>query len=224
MFNSALETINRLLTTIALLMVIAYGWQHAFSPRAKNVQMIQEAGYNIDSSSLTDAIMYGDENIVKALLNFDLDPSRPDIDGYTPLILAVESEQSEVINLLISKGADINGIDPEGGYPIWYAVDSGNLKLIKQLVGHGASLNELDDLKQTILMYASSEGKRELIELGIQAGVSPMSQDLEGDTMLHYAAYGEMYETYEWIADQFPQLIGVKNTDGFTALDIVSLN
>ncbi|MCK6263388.1 ankyrin repeat domain-containing protein [Vibrio sp. ZSDE26] len=222
MLNSALETINKLLITIALLMFITYGWQHAFSPRAKNLQMIQEAGYSVDRNSLTDAIAYGDEHIIEALLTFNIDISRPDVDGYLPLPLAIEMEHSKTIELLIAKGANINSVDPDGGYPMWYAADTGNKKIIEQLLSHGASLNKLDEINQTILMFAAAEGEKELFNYGIKVGVSPLSQDDEGDTMLHYAAYAEMYEMYQWIAKKFPELTTVKNVDGMTAEDIVN--
>ncbi|PMK00355.1 ankyrin repeat domain-containing protein [Vibrio sp. 10N.261.55.A7] len=222
MVNKALEAINRILLMIALIMAIAYGWQHVFSPRAKSVQMIQEAGYFVDRASLVEAILYGDERVVKALLNFNIDPSKPDSDGYTPLMVAIETEQLNVVDMLVAKGADLHFADLEGGYPMWYAVDGGNKQIIEQLVKHGASLNRLDEINQTILMFAASAGEMDLIPYGIEAGVSPLEQDSEGDTMLHYAAYGDNYDMYELIAEEYPQLVKIKNDRGMTALDILN--
>ncbi|WP_295893768.1 ankyrin repeat domain-containing protein [uncultured Vibrio sp.] len=222
MINKTLETINRVLLTIVLIMAITYGWQHVFSPRAQAVQTIQEAGYFIDRASLDEAILYGDERIAKALLNFDIDISKPNSDGYTPLMVAVEMQQPAVIDLLVAKGADLHVADFEGAYVMWYAVDGGNKKLIEQLISHGASLNKLDELQQTVLMYAASFDIDELIAYGIEAGVSPLTKDSEGDTMLHYAAYSANYEMYEWIVDEYPQLLDVKNGQGQTALDLLN--
>ena len=57
-----------------------------------------------------------------------------DVEGNTPLCLAVESGSLESVQLLLSCGSDVNHCNNLRSFPIHNACISGNLELVKLLV------------------------------------------------------------------------------------------
>ncbi len=59
------------------------------------------------------------------------------IEGVTSLILAVKNAHTDVVNLLLSKGADVNAKDANGKMVLDYAIESCNKDIIKLLKQFG---------------------------------------------------------------------------------------
>ena len=58
----------------------------------------------------------------------------PDIDGNTPLSLAVESGNVDSVHLLLDLKADVNQANDNRSYPLHLACTSGNLEIVKLLL------------------------------------------------------------------------------------------
>jgi hypothetical protein len=82
------------------------------------------------------------KRIVKMFIDKGADVNiREPVSGQTPLHLAVQYRQFEIMELLIAGGADVNARET-GGYgdatPLYYALESGNKDFEKYLRAHGA--------------------------------------------------------------------------------------
>ncbi|RDH84503.1 MAG: hypothetical protein DIZ80_03215 [endosymbiont of Galathealinum brachiosum] len=91
---------------------------------------------------LVDAVINGDIKQVKALLESGSKPDVFNVDGITPLHMAVYNENSEIVKDLLKKGANPNLIgkgEIEGLSPLMLAVDVKSEEIISNLLGFGAN-------------------------------------------------------------------------------------
>lgn len=80
--------------------------------------------------------------------------------GATPLITAVNSNQPEIVKLLLSKNADPNQQEQAGlqGTPLMYAASRNDITIPKLLVQAGAEINKLDINKDPAMNWATYYG------------------------------------------------------------------
>ena len=97
-------------------------------------------------------------------------------NGQTPLHFAVAMERTEIVRLLIAKGADINNQDASSGStPLMLAVMSGNKSIVELFLSKGAEVNlkslkgetSLDWAMQAVEEFDSTEAKsgREIVDV-----------------------------------------------------------
>lgn len=90
------------------------------------------------------------------------DADAVDADGLTPLIHAVDAEQTGSVSELLLCGADVNRADPQGSTALHYAALLGNAALAEQLVAAGADPRILDEDGSSPADTAGSEGHADL--------------------------------------------------------------
>lgn len=89
--------------------------------------------------------------------------------SYTPLIVAVDKRNEEIVQLLIEAGADIN-IKLTSGSALFYAVSRGDVKITKILLANGASLKKTK-WNNFPLIIAAVEGRSyEIVKLLLEQG------------------------------------------------------
>lgn len=132
-----------------------------------------------NQNQFIDAIVNGDLNRTKELIELGANPNERDWRGWTPLLCAVENEHLEIIKLLLVKGAEINVSSDMGYSPLHMAVDiaidetiqsggkqgdepTGN---ILYLINAGADLNAKDRDGQTPLDWAKKYNSKKIIRL-----------------------------------------------------------
>lgn len=69
--------------------------------------------------------------------------------GYTPLHEATSSRNSQLVELLINKGADVNGKSNGDYTPLHIAASIGDIKCIEVLLRYNASVTLLDEFGKT---------------------------------------------------------------------------
>jgi len=74
--------------------------------------------------------------------------------GDTAIYRAVERDEFDFLEFLLSVGVDINAQDDFGVTPLMKAAGNGSVNSVKMLVAKGADLNLRDDEGRTALMYA----------------------------------------------------------------------
>jgi ankyrin repeat protein len=119
------------------------------------------------------AASLGDVEIVKKLL--DKDPKFIDQIGelnLTPLMHACKTDQKEVVDLLIKRGADVNKACDEWGYmPQTPLSVTDDIEIAKMLLKAGADVNAADpDFNMSPLYHAMSSDNDELAKLLIAHG------------------------------------------------------
>ncbi len=137
--------------------------------------------------------------------------------GRTPLLLASAGNAStDVVSLLIDKGANVNGADTTGVTPLIAAAGTGNTPVAKLLLERGADPNAVakDAGVATALMGAATNSDEELTRLLLarKPDVSAVSESGQGRvkngevtfghvTALHLAAAGHSPEVVKMLLD-----------------------
>lgn len=89
------------------------------------------------------------------ILNFQ------DVFGNSLLHIAVQSENEECVELLLSKNVDINLQNKDGCTPIIDAVSRNNAKIMVKLLKNGANLNLKSNKENDVLIEAWSNKKND---------------------------------------------------------------
>src|SRR5215472_11857733 len=113
-------------------------------------------------SEVADAAREGNKALVRTLLQQKADVNAPQVDGATALHWAVERNDLELTDLLISVGAHVSAANKAGATPLLLATINGNAVIIQRLITAGADPNApLSKSGDTALMMASRTGKVE---------------------------------------------------------------
>lgn len=111
-------------------------------------------------------------------------------DAKTQLEQAVHlAAQTQVLKLLIARGADANAAPPNGTTPLMIAVQNGNLESAVFLLDHGADVNAYTDMGDTALSDAVLRGHPEVVRLVLGHGADINSHDVDGETPLMRTLY-----------------------------------
>jgi ankyrin repeat protein len=119
------------------------------------------------NEQLIEAIQKNEKDKAELLLKAGCDPNYIKIGSpymeVTPLILAVQTQNISMVNLLIDNKANINWKDNLKSSAIIYSVSSGNLAMTKLLAEHGANLNEVNGENKSVLSLAKEFGNKDLV-------------------------------------------------------------
>ena len=132
------------------------------------------------------ACQIGDVAIVSMLLDagalIDDDAS----DWALPLHQAVEHKRTDVVRLLLQRGANVNRRDSSRLTPLFYACDA---ETIAALVSAGADLLARDDsgYRATALHFAAYNGDVKIVELLMSAGCDVSALTSKGEPPLTWA-------------------------------------
>lgn len=111
------------------------------------------------------AVLTGNAEMVRILLEFGGSSNIPSIDRVTPLHLAAAYGYTNIARLLIQRPETcINACDVEGLTPIWRAIQNGHLSTVKLLLGAGAN-PYIGSNFLTILLEIAKKGDPTLVRL-----------------------------------------------------------
>ena len=131
------------------------------------------------------SVYAGDLDILKLLMEYN-----PNIDALFEL--SVLEEKSEIVELLIKKGANLNSIKNKYGdkfVPLKLACEKQNLKIIKILIKNGADANIAGYEGRTALFDAieATFANKEIIRYLIKNGADIFKEDDKGISPLIFA-------------------------------------
>lgn len=167
---------------------------------------------------ITFAIKEQHEDIALYLIKNIKNPIKPNGFGETPLELAVEAEYTDVVNILIDKGADVNRRVKSSGYRlIDLAIKKGNADIVDALLSGGAEgkLNRM-------LVISVVEGRSDLMPILLRHGASPNTYR-SGEPLIVYATSKGMKEAVSHLIDAKANLVLTRMGDEKTALTIASI-
>lgn len=111
---------------------------------------------NIDDAiELVDAITNEDVVEVKRLVAKNMDLDCVNIMGETPLHIATEIGNLEIIEILIDAGASISFPTFSRETPMIMAIENGNLQVVELLLRKGDNINGYGKYGFTLLQYAT---------------------------------------------------------------------
>lgn len=130
------------------------------------------------------AMYFGNEDLVKALVNHGVDINYRMHLFSTPLMRAILDWKQRMIECLTECGADVN-LSDGGNTPLTKIIGwVGSKKAIKYLVKHGADINKPNEAGETSLMVAVKFFDIDLVKFLIKLGADVNKVDSCGNTPL----------------------------------------
>lgn len=141
-------------------------------------------------TSLVRAVKISDPDRVRTLMYANVDVNEKNYAGITPLTIAAEKGNMEIIKMLVEDGkAIINDKSSYGVTPLIAAAAAGNGEVVSYLVEHGADVSAKDDLGKTALIYAANIDNPKLVSNLIKLDNKAVNLlDNSGNTALIYSA------------------------------------
>jgi ankyrin repeat protein len=98
---------------------------------------------------------------------------------------------TEIVQLLLEKGADVNAKDDDGRTALMLAAEKGHTEIVQLLLERGANVNTKIDEKR-ILLWAAENGHTEIVQLLLKKGAKydPFYKTSGGYTYLMAFARG----------------------------------
>jgi len=135
------------------------------------------------TSELADAIMKGNKQTVRTLLQQKANVNAPQTDGTTALHWAVRLDDLDTAEMLIRAGANVSAVNRVGATPLQLAALNGNAAMIEKLIKAGANANApLTKEGDTALMMAARTGKSDAIKVLLDNGAQVNAKETWGGT------------------------------------------
>jgi len=108
----------------------------------------------------------GDVDRVREMVKKDPSLINKEEMGMTPLAMACQAGQAEVVGILLDAGAPLNGILRDGSTPLHVAAYGGHLEVVRLLLERGAKADvKAEPMGMTPLEVAQEQGYTEIVEL-----------------------------------------------------------
>ena len=141
------------------------------------------------AAEVAEAVMRGDRDGLRHLLERDADVNAAQPDGATALHWAAYRDDLETAALLVKASAQVRVANRAGATPLSLACISGNAAMIELLLDAGADPNERLPNGETALMMAARTGRPDAVELLLERGAEVnAAEHLRGTTALMWAA------------------------------------
>lgn len=184
------------------------------------------------------AISLSHIGIVKSLLEHNADVNIRNKSGQTPLDIALEKGNVEMITLLkkelisavikgdletvnrfLDHGADFNSTNKQGDNILVLAASQKHIEIVKSLLHHGATVDLQGSMGFTALRLAIGRGNLEIVDILLRNGANVNAIDRDGNTPLINAVRKGSLEIVEKLLSYRADL-SIKNKSGQTPLDI----
>ncbi len=122
------------------------------------------AGQSAHAGSIFDALSSGDVEQAKAMLKKNPAlANAKDESGQTPLHIAVQMDDVDLVELLLENTKDVNVPDEEGVTPMHLAAQSRQKDVAELLLAKKANVNARDNMDRTPLHFACTPDLSQLL-------------------------------------------------------------
>jgi len=135
---------------------------------------------------LSYAILNREMQIVRILLNKNIDVNFVYDGCNSALMYGCQTWDVDIVSLLLKKGANVNYQNFNGATPLFISICTSEYSITEELLHHGANINHQDKNGITALMLTSMFAEFRIAKLLIRRGVNPYLKDNNGDTFLDY--------------------------------------
>ena len=180
---------------------VNFTYLHNVTPLISCLLAAQGEGYidelcNKSSRSIGD----GNTECIKLLINAGADVYAIHDYGCTTLSLAVESECSAAVEVLMKEGnTNVNKRYENGATMLMYAVGNGQMKLLDFLLDKGADINASNNSGSTALMWAARQGYDECVQKLIVTGADVNKARNRGATALVETTFASANERRKYL-------------------------
>ena len=108
-------------------------------------------------------------------------------DGLTPLMIASQNGNLEIVKELLIAGVNPNASRTDGATALLWASLQGYLEVVQELLKAGANPNAATKEGETSLIYSSRNGRLDIADELLKAGANPNASTNIGLTPLMYA-------------------------------------
>jgi ankyrin repeat protein len=143
--------------------------------------------------------------------------------GETPLHLAALKGATELVKLLLAKGAPVDCKDNQGATPLMNAAAHGHLEIVRLLLEHNANVNITNATGLSACMLASHAGHTDIINALIDKQCNVNAKKADGATALMLAARNGRFEIVKSLVAAGANVNAAKK-DGWTALMLAAFN
>ena len=139
---------------------------------------------------LSIAILGGNYDVVKYLLDKGVDANEKSANGMTPLMSAAISKDVQIFQLLLDRNADITTVSNAGDTAILVAANHGSMHIITTLDNMDPRLKYAYANNGQGFIHSASVGNQlEALRWGIMKGLPVTVRNCNGDTPVLVAAY-----------------------------------
>ncbi len=144
---------------------------------------------SLTSLSLQQAVIAGNTEEVKQLLEKGVPANTRADNDRTALMIATDEGNQALVQLLIAYGADVRVRSAQGDTPLIHAAEGNNSALVALLLANGAEVNAANNFGDTALIRAAIHGRADTVSLLLANGAGLDAKDNGGWTALHWAAF-----------------------------------
>ena len=172
----------------------------------------------IEQTPLWYAIKYNRINAATSIMRKIPPDNRQDNQHRSYLLLAMQSNLTEISQLLITLNINANLKDDKARTALWYAVDFKNSNIVGQLLYANAATEVADKHGVTPLIKAVMKNCYTCVEKLINFGANIQKQTKNGNNALMFAAQGKVKILKLFLNDKREFNIKERNHNSYTAL------
>ena len=169
------------------------------------------------------AALLKDEEVVKMLLEKELEVNKAQKDGWTALMIASQEGHEGIVKMLIEAKAEVDKAKNDGWTPLMIASQEGHEGIVKMLIEAKAEVDKAKNDGWTALMSASLNGHEKVVEILLEKGAEVDKAKNDGATALMSASLNGHEKVVEILLEKGAEVDKAKN-GGATALMLASVN
>jgi len=144
-------------------------------------------------NAMVDAIAMGDPKKVRQLLQKGADPNWQDPHGLSPIPLAAQENDMNILRFLVETGGEID--NAEGSHALRLTAAHGNMEMVQYLVNQGVDINRRQRGWEfmngnSALMEAAKKGHTEIVAYLLKHGAYTEFRNEDGKTAKDLAEEG----------------------------------
>ena len=164
---------------------------------AQRLQMLYNKDHKFSKRCLYEALRHSDGMALARHLVHQTDVNVYNSWGISPLHVACEIGDKNLVQILFAMGADVNlATSPDHGGipPLVFAASNGRTEVVRLLLDAGASVDATDDWGCTAIFKAATYNHLDCVRVLLRLGADPDKSNRWGAIPLQYAAHQGHYK------------------------------